>query len=250
MMRILVVLFLSLCGSLCQLSAQVVLNIEAKDSVVVGEEFTVDILVDGFTNITSAQFELGWNELAFELLNARPIGDSSNSFRVNALGSSVRLLYFDQESQVTGLTLPSGSLLLQLDFRVLESGMTGLNCVSERSDMIQTEFIAEALIELDVSVNEYCVHLQGTSSLKSLEQTKLSYSWPEPEMITVYHPPAFEVARLSVFDIQGRLLASIKPLPASTKSSIFFDSPLNPTVVILRYTIPQQETTLLIVGPH
>ncbi|RME08553.1 MAG: hypothetical protein D6816_05440, partial [Bacteroidetes bacterium] len=94
----------------------------------VGQSFTVDIVVDGFTDILSFQYSLTWDAAAIEYVSISNIttdlpGFTMANIGTNNAGSGVMTAsWFDPN--VTGVSVPNGTVLYSITFNVLANTPT------------------------------------------------------------------------------------------------------------------------------
>lgn len=230
--------------------AQVALVIDTL-TVDPGETFEMSVRVDGFADLSSAQFELAWDPTVAQLLDgSMPVDTfaSDSHFNLNAGVGSVRFLYITPSGRGGGV-LPQGAELIRLRLRAIGSAGEQ-TAVTTTTANIALEFIRDATEELDVSVRPGRVHLRGTSSLASPEQPPLLTTWASPSGLLVSHREASSATpvTLVVSDLAGRELRRVTVVPGSTRTHLEFPSGV-PTCTRLALSIAEanrSQSTLIL----
>lgn len=104
-------------------SPTVSLMVSSETAPFVGAPVKVRVAVRGFTNVTSLQFSLGWNAAALEFLNVGDYGLNGLSVGNFGLGqiSAGRLAFSWEDPNGVGLSIPDGTEVFSLEFRVTSS---------------------------------------------------------------------------------------------------------------------------------
>lgn len=245
------VLVLSTLVGLNSAEAQVVLSLNGPALVDAGEQFTVDAAVTGFTDITSAQFELAWDPAVLSIEDVEIPVDSfamNSPFTASQLTGKATFLYVEQTA-TTGGTLASGAVLLRLTMRA--SGEPGdSTCIDVVTDRIGVEFIERAQTELNVEVAKASVHLRESVSIPSHEQTKLTATWLAANALQLDDLTPGLARRLQLYDLQGRLLADTPVAPSLTSTTLWLATPAIGSSLVLVVRQVHTNHTLLIPGPR
>lgn len=110
-----------------QLVAQPTFFISPQNTVAnAGDNITVDVKVNGFTDIVSVQYSMNWNPAILQFLSVTlPTppglpGLSQSSFGLTMVGNgSLVLAWYDEN--VEGVTVPDGTVIYSLNFKVLNT---------------------------------------------------------------------------------------------------------------------------------
>jgi gliding motility-associated-like protein len=96
-----------------------------------GDNITVDIVVDGFTNILSFQYSMNWNASVLDYVSVTNITTQLGGFTAANFGISntglgqLAVSWFDPD--VSGVSLPAGTVLYSLTFQVLNTNATTIS---------------------------------------------------------------------------------------------------------------------------
>ncbi len=96
-----------------------------------GDDITVDIVVDGFTNILSFQYSMNWDPTVLDYVSVTNITTLLDGFSMANFGTSntgsgqLAVSWFDPG--VSGVTLPSGTVLYSLTLHVLNTNATTIS---------------------------------------------------------------------------------------------------------------------------
>ena len=244
-------LLYALCSAAGAASAQVALTITAPDTVDPGATLAVDVAVSGFTAITSAQFEIAWDESVFRVESVEVPVDSfatNSPFMTATRAGSAAFLYVEQTATVGG-TLADGAVLLRINLRAV--GQRGeMSCFDVSTDRIGVEFIERAQTELTVTVAKASVHLSEPVSTSSQEQPKFSPRWHSAVELGIVHDARYADAGFELYDLLGRRLSQTQLRPSNETTILRLASPAaaKPHVlVVLRGGVRH---TLLIPGRY
>lgn len=118
-----------------------------------GDTVCVDIKVDGFTDIMSAQFSLNWNPLIADFVSIEgfnlPELDLSN-FGISPLNEDGILTFAWFEQNLNGVTLEDGTAIFQVCFVALAS--SGITSVSILDNPTLIEFIDSSSMEVPANI--------------------------------------------------------------------------------------------------
>jgi len=222
----------------------------APEQVNRGDTFTCVVQVEGFVDITSGQFEIGWDPRIFISESVMIPVDSmaqASDFSSSMTDSSAIFLYVEQTAS-TGGTLSDGSELLSVELVAI--GQPGdSSCIRVTEQRTATEFIELAQRELDVTDQKATVHLRGPVSTISPEQHKIHSYWRSASELIIEHPLAEANGQIRLYDISGHVLAAV-PVDVTSTQTILRLSVSGQRVqpYVLDYSDSRHNLTLLIQG--
>lgn len=215
-----------------------------------GERYTYRLVAPELPTISSGQFGLSWPAQQLRIIDARIPADTfgtESPFTYTTRDSTFRLIY-SYAGAGEGQTFSAGSVWAEIEFETL--GQPGSEACVVREPGFPIEFISGLDEELDVGVEAGCVSLRESSSLATREQTKLLYSWLAPGQLYVSFPASHTGGRAELFSLSGRRLTANRIPPGSTDAVLSFTPLLNPSVAVLRYTMPSYQEALLVTRPR
>jgi hypothetical protein len=214
-----------------------------------GDTLQIDVTVEGFDSLSSAQFRLKWDQTVIRLIDSEIPVDSftSNSpFNSNPDPDRITFLYFNEEGTGIDGSLRDGSTLLRLNFVAI--GASGDSTCINLDSSIGEEFIKLASEELDVTLKEGCVHLQGVNSTQSQEQQNLTCYWQSNDRLILGHPLSSFPAKVEVFTLDGRELKNQVIAPQTITTPIYLSRDWQRTLIAVRYSRNGFSYTRLIAG--
>ena len=215
----------------------------------VGDTFHIDVTIQGFDSLSSALFRLKWDPTIIQLDNSEVPVDSfpfDSPFRTNANSERITFLYENDDGVGTDGSLSDGSTLLRLSFVAI--GLSGDSTSILIDSTSALEFIKLASEELDVTVKDGCVHLQGVVSTQSREHQNLTCYWQSNNRLIVSHPLSPLPAKIEVFTLDGRELENHVIFPQTTTTPISLSQDWQRTLLVVRYSQNGISNTRLIAG--
>ncbi len=123
----------------------------ASESGQVGDTIAVDISVKGFDNVIGMQYSLGWDTgdlqyVGVDNFNLPNLQASNFGPAQPATAGNLNLSWID--NTLNGATLPDGSVIYRVKFKVLSSGATPIN-------FLQGPVIPEFVVDPDITLDAF-----------------------------------------------------------------------------------------------